>query len=287
MVLRLVNLSYKGGDNMLIPKNTAWESSVPGVCGVGFVGNAEFGYHGRTVTTVEAPTRFDQGYFDLSFFGAFSFVNYGNFIRGRVGRFCSIASNCSIGAGEHDFNCISASIAFELSDGERFNKFNTLMSDPEYVANMRQSRRLSAIEHRGTRLLRQTVIGNDVWIGTGAIILHGVQIGDGAVIASGAVVTKDVPPYAVVGGVPAKVIKYRFDENTVDRLLKSRWWDYGPDIVKGLDFTKPSEIIEEIENRIAEGFPKYTCDRYLVDPVRREVKRVIKGTNEEKIIAKL
>ena len=71
-----------------------------------------------------------------------------------------------------------------------------------------------------------TVIGNDVWIGYEAVILSGVTVGDGAVIGARAVVTKDVPPYTVVGGVPAKEIKKRFDEKTVEALLNLRWWDW-------------------------------------------------------------
>ncbi|MBZ6074773.1 CatB-related O-acetyltransferase [Microvirga puerhi] len=68
-------------------------------------------------------------------------------------------------------------------------------------------------------------IGNDVWLGSGAIILSGITIGHGAVIAAHAVVTKDVPPYAIVGGNPAKVIRYRFDEATIQGLLESAWWE--------------------------------------------------------------
>ena len=68
-------------------------------------------------------------------------------------------------------------------------------------------------------------IGNDVWIGENVLLLAGVRVGDGAVIATGAVVTKDVPPYAMVGGVPAKVLRMRFAEDTVAKLLKLRWWD--------------------------------------------------------------
>lgn len=68
-------------------------------------------------------------------------------------------------------------------------------------------------------------IGNDCWIGQRAILIGGITIGDGAVVMAGAVVTKDVPPYAMVGGVPAKIIKYRYDEETIDFLLKAQWWN--------------------------------------------------------------
>lgn len=70
------------------------------------------------------------------------------------------------------------------------------------------------------------VIGNDVWIGYEAVIMAGVTIGDGAIIGTRAVVTKDVPPYTIVGGVPAKPIRKRFDDATVERLIKLRWWDW-------------------------------------------------------------
>lgn len=76
------------------------------------------------------------------------------------------------------------------------------------------------------------VIGNDVWIGSYARIMEGVTIGDGTIIAAGALVTKDVPPYAIVGGVPAKVIGYRFDEKTIEKLLELKWWDKGEDWIK-------------------------------------------------------
>ena len=76
---------------------------------------------------------------------------------------------------------------------------------------------------------RATIIGNDVWIGNGAIIINGVTIGDGAVIGAGAVVAKDVPPYTIVAGVPAKPIKKRFKEDIIERLEKIHWWDWPKD----------------------------------------------------------
>ena len=75
-------------------------------------------------------------------------------------------------------------------------------------------------------------VGNDVWIGYEALILAGVAIGDGAIIGSRAVVTKDVPPYTIVGGIPAKPIRKRFDNETISELLKLRWWDWNEEKIK-------------------------------------------------------
>lgn len=76
------------------------------------------------------------------------------------------------------------------------------------------------------------VIGNDVWIGSYVLIMEGVSIGDGAIVAAGAVVTKDVPPYAIVGGVPAKIIRYRFNDEQINDLLDMMWWDKGEAWIK-------------------------------------------------------
>ena len=85
---------------------------------------------------------------------------------------------------------------------------------------------------RFDELKEPVTIGNDCWIGPHSLIVGGITIGDGAVVMAGAVVTKDVPPYAVVGGVPARIVKYRYDEATIDFLLKTQWWNKPIDWLK-------------------------------------------------------
>lgn len=117
----------------------------------------------------------------------------------RIGKYCSIAHNVCIAPGEHFLDRLSTYPIKIRVLGQAWN---------------------NVFPERKT-----TVIGNDVWIGNNVTILSGIRIGDGAVIAAGAVVTKDVPPYAIVGGIPAKVLKYRFAEDVIDKIAAIKWWD--------------------------------------------------------------
>ena len=92
-------------------------------------------------------------------------------------------------------------------------------------------------------------IGHDVWIGTNVTILPSVKIGNGAIIAAGAVVTKDIPDYAIVGGVPAKVLKYRFSDDEIKRLNQSKWWEWPDEKIKRHinKFSAPEDFFDLIE----------------------------------------
>ncbi|MDO6440383.1 CatB-related O-acetyltransferase [Cyclobacterium sp. 1_MG-2023] len=123
----------------------------------------------------------------------------------EIGKFCSIAPDVKIGLGIHPTNLISTYPGFYSKNASGSFKFNE--SD-------------AIIEHKSI------TIGNDVWIGDGAKIIDGINIGNGVIIAGGSFVTKDVPDYAIVGGVPAKIIKFRFTEDQIEQLNLIKWWEY-------------------------------------------------------------
>lgn len=130
-----------------------------------------------------------------------------------IGKFCSIA--CGV---KFLFNCANHTLK-SLST----YTFPLFYEDWE----LEKSNVASAWDNKG-----DIVIGNDVWIGFEAVILAGVKIGDGAIIGTRAVVTKDVPPYSIVGGIPAKVIRKRYSPDIIEQLLSLRWWDWTKDRIK-------------------------------------------------------
>ena len=144
--------------------------------------------------------------------GAFSNLNANSEIgHTTMGRYVSVAQNCYIGGDKHPADWITSSRILYVDDLRGFASFlgkNKKKNDEFY----------------GTG--DKVIIGNDVLIANSCIINRGVVIGTGAIIAAGSVVTKDVPPYAIVGGNPAKIIKMRFSDDLIERLLNSRWWEY-------------------------------------------------------------
>lgn len=137
---------------------------------------------------------------------SYTYVGQNSIIQNaNIGKFCSVANNVYIGLGNHPIHLISTSPVFY----KRNNRIGISVIEKD----------LEVIEYKYIE------IGNDVWIGSRATILDGVKIGSGSVIAANSVVTKDVPAYSIVAGVPATIIKFRFPENIQSELLKSNWWD--------------------------------------------------------------
>ena len=192
-------------------------------------------------TTIDSKARFegmnrlsDDSTFLNSSIGYASYVSDHSFIKNAViGRYTCIANEVMTVAGNHPLSFASVHPAFYSTTQNlsyvKQNKFD----DFHYL----DSQKRISVE-----------IGNDVWIGARATILEGVTIGDGAVVAAGAIVTKDVPPYAIVGGVPAKIIEYRFDEETIKKLLELKWWEKDQSWIKNHadDFDDVEKLLANI-----------------------------------------
>lgn len=122
----------------------------------------------------------------------------------NIGKYCSIAGNVAIGLPQHEISLVSSHPVF-------------------YLQNTPLARKYCKADYG--RVTQKVEIDNDVWVGYGAMIMSGIKIGTGAIIGAGSIVTKDVPPYAIVAGTPARLLRYRFDEGLIKRLLASKWWE--------------------------------------------------------------
>ncbi len=163
--------------------------------------------------------------------GRYLFLNINSLLypHVKIGRYCSIARNCEIGVANHPTTFLS-SHSFQYHSAQ-------FPTDPVYKDEIKR------VAWRGHP---ETYIGNDVWIGAQSIIRAGVRIGDGAIIAANTVVTKDVGPYEIVGGSPAKLIKKRFSENQIADLLILKWWELPLQKIAKLQFDNIDSCISQL-----------------------------------------
>lgn len=177
-----------------------WNTSVPSNCSIGDyteIINCNFSFSNKVGKYC---------YLDNVSLGDLTYMSIRCTIQNAIiGKYCSIAQDVSIGLGKHPIDSFVSTHPAFYSDKKQAGY--TFSSNSKFEENV------------------VTQIENDVWIGANVVILDGVKIASGVVIAAGSIVTKDVPPYAIVAGIPAKIIKYRFNEEQINRLLELKWWD--------------------------------------------------------------
>ncbi|MBW5808785.1 MULTISPECIES: CatB-related O-acetyltransferase [Burkholderia] len=174
-----------------------------------------------------ASFKTDHLYSNGSFSYAYSYLPLDT----KVGRYCSIAYGISSLGNSHPLHYVSGH-PFLIDGGEWHEMARRNGSDWDVI--LPHERHYGPIE-----------IGSDCWIGSGVRIKGGVKIGNGSVIAAGSIVTKDVPPFTMVAGVPAKVVKTRFSEKVTEMMLETEWWNYAYWDMKGLAFDKPEKFVNE------------------------------------------
>lgn len=159
--------------------------------------------------------------------GRYTYIFESKLIATDVGAYCSIAADCTIGGASHPIDWVSSSPVFY--NGK--NCMNKNFSTNEY------------------KTYKRTKIGNDVWVGSKCLIKGGVEIGDGAIVGMGSVVTHDIPAYEIWAGNPAKRIRKRFDDATIDKLIKLKWWDMSDDMLESIGeyFNNPDILFEYLE----------------------------------------
>lgn len=159
-----------------------------------------------------------------------------------IGRYCSINGTARI-MNNHSLDCVTT---HPFLDYPFYMDWDAYLERKKLLEKYGKHRNNSGFEDSPIRDNEPVVIGNDVWIGANVVILPGVTIGDGAVIAAGAIVTKDVPPYSIVGGNPAREIRKRFDDSTIEKLLQIKWWEWEHSFIEeNIElFFQPKKLVE-------------------------------------------
>ena len=169
-----------------------------------------------------------------------------------VGRYCSIGTGVDVMGQAHPTDWVSTSHAFYLARRSR-----SYASKREFFPQFDE-------------ISGEVEVGNDVWIGNDALLAHGVKLGTGSIIAARSVVTRDVPPYAIVAGTPARLVRFRFEEPVVERLLQSKWWLWPLNLWDSADPRDVSHFLDLVDTVAATSKPMVE-DRIRVKDLMRQI----------------
>lgn len=209
---------------------------------------------------IEYPSAAYGGIFSpfLHSIGAFTYTwsRIGRFVE-KIGRYCSIAASVTLGDSEHPTDWLTTS---------------NVTWDHNFILGAFSKNETPSLKPRDPGMQKRHLpisIGNDVWIGGRSYIKRGIKIGDGAIIASNAVVTKPVPPFAIVGGNPGRIIKYRFSDKVMERISSCAWWNYSYSDIGHLDFSRPEETCDAIDEMLSKGrLQKYNPKRLMAAEIK-------------------
>lgn len=184
--------------------------------------------------------------------GAYTYIQHNVRLAPRlksIGRYCFIAQDAVIGDSNHPMDWLSTN-PFQYGNSSLFNGYHQGQDFDflKFTANREE------VIH----------IGHDVWIGRHAIVLQGVRIGHGAIVSDGSVVTRDVPPYAIVEGIPARITGYRFTAEIIERLLSLAWWDYQADSLMQIQFDQIDTALVQLQTLIQTGQLKRIDAKHIV-----------------------
>ncbi|UXS99653.1 CatB-related O-acetyltransferase [Agrobacterium tumefaciens] len=214
-------------------------------------------FHG----TLETPTQIaDTKFRHQVNFGAFSYITGGFVFDTDIKRYCSLSNGLHIGQQGHPLEWLS-SHPFQYQRPP-------FLSGPSFLDRElfeEDQKRLNPVFSRSlVSQTSRTVVGNDVWLAHGVYVKAGVVIGDGAVVGARSVVTKDIPPYAVAYGSPAKIARFRFSEQVIADLLDLRWWDYAPWQLRHVQFDDVQQALVQIKALRDRKEPEYVPQALLV-----------------------
>lgn len=201
----------------------------------------------------EPPARFIGTFYARSDTRVGAFTEFGKLVEVQsadVGRYGEVGPGCLLGAISHPTRWLGVSgFQYRASSwGWHPSADDVVTVDPESGGRA---------SFRGIRGEEPAVIGNDVHLGANVVVLKGVHVGDGCVVAAGAVVTRDLPPFSVAAGLPARVLRRRLPDDVVDDLLELRWWRFSPNQLSGVPFDDPRAAADEIRRRVDAGLEPY------------------------------